>query len=105
MLQNEQLLLESWFGVPLFERQARGVLLTDEGRGGWRAGRALASLQLIERDIAMGRLVCPLASPMWRAPDYTLVANLDRARDPAVIMFERWIKTMVDKGPADLRPA
>lgn len=24
-------LLEDWFGVPLFERQARGVLLTDEG--------------------------------------------------------------------------
>src|SRR3984885_12806563 len=24
-------LLEDWFGMPLFERRARGVLLTDEG--------------------------------------------------------------------------
>src|SRR5580698_3377623 len=24
-------LLEDWFGVPLFERRARGVVLTDEG--------------------------------------------------------------------------
>ena len=24
-------LLEDWFGVPLFERRARGVLLTDQG--------------------------------------------------------------------------
>jgi LysR family glycine cleavage system transcriptional activator len=34
-------------------------------------GVTLASLPLIERDIAAGRLVCPIAAPPWRAPDYT----------------------------------
>lgn len=56
-------------------------------------GVALASLPLIERDIAAGRLVCPIATPAWRAPDYTLVVNLDRAGDAAVAAFGRWISS------------
>lgn len=68
-------------------------------------GVALASLPLIERDIAAGRLVCPLATPAWRAPDYTLVARVDRARDDAVVAFERWITATVARGSAGLPPA
>ena len=54
-------------------------------------GVALASLSLIERDIAAGRLVCPIASPVWHAGDYALVVNADRAHDDAVMAFEQWI--------------
>ncbi|CAM2156224.1 LysR substrate-binding domain-containing protein [Paraburkholderia tropica] len=57
-------------------------------------GVALASLPLIARDIAAGRLVCPIAAPGWRAPDYTLVMNADRARDEAVVAFGQW---MIDR--------
>lgn len=60
-------------------------------------GVTLASLPLIERDIATGRLVCPIAAPTWRALDYTLVMNLDRASDEAVVAFERWITTIVER--------
>ncbi len=60
-------------------------------------GVTLASLPLIERDIAAGRLVCPIAAPTWRALDYTLVMNVDRAGDQAVVAFERWITTMVEQ--------
>jgi LysR family transcriptional regulator, glycine cleavage system transcriptional activator len=38
-------------------------------------GVALASLPLIENDIAAGRLVCPLAAPEFRADDYQLVIS------------------------------
>lgn len=54
-------------------------------------GVALASLPLIERDISAGRLVCPISAPTWRAPDYALVINADRAGDRAVAAFEQWI--------------
>jgi DNA-binding transcriptional LysR family regulator len=54
-------------------------------------GLTLASLPLIEREIAAGRLVCPLAEPVWRAPDYTLVVNIERAEDEAVLAFKKWI--------------
>ena len=54
-------------------------------------GLTLASLPLIEREIAAGRLVCPLTEPVWRAPDYTLVVNIERAEDEAVLAFKKWI--------------
>lgn len=54
-------------------------------------GVTLASLPLIERDIAAGRLVCPIAEPTWRAVDYTLVMKTDRISDSAVMAFEHWI--------------
>jgi DNA-binding transcriptional LysR family regulator len=61
-------------------------------------GVALASLPLIGRDIATGRLVCPIAAPTWRADDYTLVVNADRADDDAIIAFQQWITTMAGQG-------
>jgi DNA-binding transcriptional LysR family regulator len=54
-------------------------------------GVTLASLPLIEREIAAGRLVCPLAEPAWQAPDYTLAVNTERAEDEAVAAFVKWI--------------
>ncbi|WP_250517798.1 LysR substrate-binding domain-containing protein [Caballeronia sp. INDeC2] len=54
-------------------------------------GVTLASLSLIEREIATGRLVCPFPGPVWRGPDYTLVTNADRADDEAVKAFRKWI--------------
>ncbi|MBK4735264.1 transcriptional regulator GcvA [Noviherbaspirillum pedocola] len=60
-------------------------------------GVALASLPLIRRDIAAGRLMCPIAAPAWRAADYALVINADRAGDAAVLAFERWITAMADR--------
>jgi DNA-binding transcriptional LysR family regulator len=54
-------------------------------------GVTLASLPLIEREIATGRLVCPIAEPAWRGPDYTLVVNTERADDGAVVAFSKWI--------------
>jgi LysR family glycine cleavage system transcriptional activator len=61
-------------------------------------GVTLASLPLIERDIAAGRLVCPIAAPGWRAADYTLVINADRAGDDAVLAFGQWITAMAGRG-------
>jgi len=65
-------------------------------------GVTLASLPLIERDIATGRLVCPIAAPTWRALDYTLVVHRGRASDDAVAAFERWITTMARYDPVNL---
>ena len=52
---------------------------------------ALGSLPLIEADIAAGRLVCPIATPEWRADDYQLVIPQDRPRDGAIKAFRDWI--------------
>ncbi|MBY4722741.1 MULTISPECIES: transcriptional regulator GcvA [Burkholderia] len=57
-------------------------------------GVALASLPLIRRDLAEGRLVCPIASPAWRADDYMLVTNTHRVDDAAVSAFEQWMEGM-----------
>jgi LysR family transcriptional regulator, glycine cleavage system transcriptional activator len=54
-------------------------------------GIALASMPLVEADIAAGRLVCPIATPELRADDYELVVRDDHARDPAVAAFRNWI--------------
>jgi len=61
-------------------------------------GVALASLPLIERELAAGRLVCPIVEPTWRALDYTLVVNRDRRSDEAVLAFERWITETAGDG-------
>ena len=63
-------------------------------------GVTLASLPLIGRDLAEGRLVCPISTPPWRAPDYSLVINVDRSRDDAVRTFEQWIRAMAGQGIA-----
>jgi LysR family glycine cleavage system transcriptional activator len=62
-------------------------------------GVTLASLPMIGRDIAAGRLVCPIAAPTWRAIDYVLVVNADRATDKAVMAFEQWIMMMAGRNP------
>jgi DNA-binding transcriptional LysR family regulator len=54
-------------------------------------GVALASLPLIEADIASGRLVCPIPGPAWHAGTYELVVSEDRAGDAAVRTFRDWI--------------
>jgi DNA-binding transcriptional LysR family regulator len=66
-------------------------------------GVTLASLPLIEREIATGRLVCPISEPAWRGPDYTLVVNADRADDDAVMAFSKWIMAAAVQHP--LEPA
>jgi DNA-binding transcriptional LysR family regulator len=68
-------------------------------------GVTLASLPLIGRDIAARRLVCPIAAPTWRAPDYALVRNADRAGDDAVVAFEQWLTTMAARETLPFGPA
>ncbi|SAL29677.1 LysR family transcriptional regulator [Caballeronia sordidicola] len=67
-------------------------------------GVTLASLPLIGRDIALGRLVCPIAAPTWRSADYTLVINLDRGGDDAVKAFEQWITMVASQEAAPFEP-
>ena len=67
-------------------------------------GVTLASLPLIERDLAAGRLVCPIATPTWRALDYTLVMNADRLGDGAVSAFAGWISAMASPAAAPPEP-
>jgi LysR family glycine cleavage system transcriptional activator len=58
-------------------------------------GVALASVPLIEADVAAGRLVCPIPAPLWHAGDYELVTNEERIGTPVVRAFRDWIRTMV----------
>jgi LysR family transcriptional regulator, glycine cleavage system transcriptional activator len=60
-------------------------------------GVALASMPLIEGDVAAGRLVCPIAAPVWNAGSYELITNEDRMQIPAVLAFRNWIKTSARK--------
>ena len=60
-------------------------------------GVTLASLPLIERDLAAGRLVCPIAAPAWLAGEYSLVTQAGRAKNDAVLAFEAWVLEMASK--------
>jgi LysR family transcriptional regulator, glycine cleavage system transcriptional activator len=62
-------------------------------------GVALASVPLIEADVAAGRLVCPIATPQWRAGYYELVTNEERIGTPVVRAFRGWIRTMARPQP------
>jgi LysR family transcriptional regulator, glycine cleavage system transcriptional activator len=53
-------------------------------------GIAIASKPLIERDIAAGRLVCPIAEPECDGGDYVLVSE-DRPDTAASCAFRDWI--------------
>jgi LysR family transcriptional regulator, glycine cleavage system transcriptional activator len=53
-------------------------------------GIALASLALIQDDLATGRLTCPIRQPEWRAQNYLLVSE-HREEDAAVKAFRSWI--------------
>ena len=57
-------------------------------------GVALASLPLIEADVAAGRLVCPISAPQWHAGYYELVTNEERFGNQVVRVFRNWIKSM-----------
>lgn len=59
-------------------------------------GVAIASKPLIEKDIAAGRLVCPIAKPECDAGDYMLVSE-DRPETAATRAFRDWI-TAAAKG-------
>jgi DNA-binding transcriptional LysR family regulator len=59
-------------------------------------GIAIASKPLIEKDLAAGRLVCPIAKPESDAGDYLLVSE-DRSETAATRAFREWI-TAVAKG-------
>jgi LysR family transcriptional regulator, glycine cleavage system transcriptional activator len=58
-------------------------------------GVALASVPLIEADVAAGRLVCPIAAPQWHAGNYELVTNEERMGTPVVRVFRDWIRSTV----------
>jgi LysR family transcriptional regulator, glycine cleavage system transcriptional activator len=53
-------------------------------------GVALASLPLIQDDLATGRLTCPILTPAWSVEDYLLVSE-HRKEDAAVKAFRSWI--------------
>jgi LysR family glycine cleavage system transcriptional activator len=53
-------------------------------------GIALASLPLIQADLAAGRLTCPISKPEWSSQDYLLVSE-DQEEDAAVRAFRSWI--------------
>jgi LysR family transcriptional regulator, glycine cleavage system transcriptional activator len=57
-------------------------------------GVALASLPLIEADVAAGRLVCPISAPQWHAGSYELATNEERFGNQVVRVFRHWIKSM-----------
>ena len=67
-------------------------------------GVTLASLPLIERDLAAGRLVCPISGPPLRAPGYTVVVHAERVGDPAVEAFRHWMLQAGLGGKPDLPP-
>jgi DNA-binding transcriptional LysR family regulator len=53
-------------------------------------GVAMASLPLIERDLAAGRLVCPIPKPEWHSGDFLLVSE-DRDETTTTRNFRMWI--------------
>jgi len=67
-------------------------------------GVVLASMPLIEGDLAAGRLVCPIAAPEWHASNYEIVTNEDRAKDAAVRAFQKWIMAAARSSPRERVP-
>ena len=53
-------------------------------------GVAMASLPLIEKDVAAGRLICPIPEPAWCAGEYLLVSE-DRNETIATRTFRAWL--------------
>lgn len=58
-------------------------------------GVAIASKPLIEKDLAEGRLVCPIATPEADGGDYMLVGE-DRIESAATHAFREWITVAAD---------
>lgn len=61
-------------------------------------GIAIASKPLIERDIAAGRLVCPIAKPESDGGDYVLVSE-EHSENAAAQAFREWIAAAARSGP------
>jgi DNA-binding transcriptional LysR family regulator len=61
-------------------------------------GIAIASKPLIERDIAAGRLVCPIAKPEADGGDYVLVSE-EHPENAAAQAFREWIAAAAPSGP------
>jgi LysR family transcriptional regulator, glycine cleavage system transcriptional activator len=61
-------------------------------------GIAIASKPLIERDLAAGRLVCPIAKPEADGGDYVLVSE-DRPETAATRAFREWIIAAASDAP------
>lgn len=61
-------------------------------------GIAMASKPLIERDIAAGRLVCPIAKPESDGGDYVLVSE-EHPENAAAQAFREWIAAAARRGP------
>lgn len=61
-------------------------------------GIAIASKPLIERDIAAGRLVCPIAKPESDGGDYMLVSE-EHPENAAAQAFREWIAAAARSGP------
>lgn len=61
-------------------------------------GIAIASKPLIEKDIAAGRLVCPIAKPESDGGDYVLVSE-DHPENAAAEAFREWIAAAARRGP------
>jgi len=53
-------------------------------------GIALASLPLIQADLASGRLICPISKPEWSTQNYLLLSE-HQEEDAAVRAFRSWI--------------
>jgi DNA-binding transcriptional LysR family regulator len=89
---------------------ARPRTLSSGGQRAWEVtavnglGIALASLPLVQNDLATGRLTCPISKPQWSAQDYLLVSEY-REEDAAVRAFRSWIvnsaRSVVNKNAGD----
>jgi LysR family transcriptional regulator, glycine cleavage system transcriptional activator len=66
-------------------------------------GIAIASKPLIEKDIAAGRLVCPIAKPETDGGNYVLVSE-DRPETAATRAFREWM-TAAAGGSFETRPS
>jgi LysR family glycine cleavage system transcriptional activator len=63
-------------------------------------GVAMASLPLIEKDIAAGRLVCPIPEPRWYSGDYLLVSE-GGEESVATRSFRAWVMAAARAGAAE----
>jgi LysR family transcriptional regulator, glycine cleavage system transcriptional activator len=61
-------------------------------------GIAIASKPLIERDVAAGRLVCPIARPESDGGDYVLVSE-EHPENAAAQAFREWIAAAARSAP------
>ena len=67
-------------------------------------GVAIASLPLIEKDVAAGRLICPIAKPEWCCGEYLLVSE-DRDESAATRSFRAWIMAAARRAYVREQPA